>query len=169
MVVVVFGAVLEKASKIIGGTLYFKKIMKNIFGKLFFLALLVITVCNLPMHPAHAEDVATGVDIGNQLNAAGQGVGIKELVDPRVTLMLIIRFALQILGLIVFCLIIYAGFVWLTSGGNSEKVATAQKIIRNSVIGLAIILSAYSITILATNIALGRAGGFWDRVLTPRF
>ena len=143
--------------------------MKKYFAKLFFVAILILTVCALPQHPAKADDVATGVDMANQLNAAGQGVGIKEPVDPRVTLMLIIRFALRLLGLVVFCFILYAGFIWLTSGGNSEKVATAQKIIRNSIIGLVIILASYSITILAINIAMGRAGGFWDRVLTPTF
>jgi hypothetical protein len=57
--------------------------------------------------------------------------------------------------------------VWLTSGGNGEKVATAQKILRNSIIGLAIIIASYSITILAINIALGRAGGFWDQIFRP--
>ena len=108
-----------------------------------------------------------GADIGSQLHAAGNGLGISEPVDPRVTVMLIIRFGLKLLGLVVFCFILYAGFVWLTSGGNSEKVATAQKILRNSIIGLAIIIASYSITILAINIALGRAGGFWDQIFRP--
>ncbi len=58
----------------------------------------------------------------------------------------IIGIVLSFLGIIFLCLIIYGGFVWMTSGGNEIKVLKAKNILRNSIIGLIIILSAYSIT-----------------------
>jgi hypothetical protein len=130
---------------------------------LFFLTLVMLIGGLWSAKPVFAV-AEIGADIGSQLNAAGNGIGISEPVDPRVSVMLIIRFGLRLLGLVVFCFILYAGFVWLTSGGNSEKVGKAQKILRNSIIGLCIIIASYSITILALNIALGKTGGFWEQI-----
>lgn len=58
----------------------------------------------------------------------------------------IIRAALSLTGTIFLVLIIYAGFVWMTAGGNEEKIRKAKLIIQSAVIGLIIILSSYSIT-----------------------
>lgn len=58
---------------------------------------------------------------------------------------------LSFLGIIFLCLIIYGGFLWMTSQGNEEKVMKAQKVLSQAVIGLIIILSAYSITYFIFN------------------
>lgn len=57
----------------------------------------------------------------------------------------IINVALGFLGVVAVVLILYAGFLWMTSRGEDEKVKTAQRILKNSIIGLAIILSAFGI------------------------
>lgn len=54
---------------------------------------------------------------------------------------------LSFLGIIFLILTIYGGFLWMTSGGNETKVLKAKGVLKNSVIGLIIILSAYSITV----------------------
>jgi hypothetical protein len=53
---------------------------------------------------------------------------------------------LSLLGVIFLILIMYGGFTWMTSGGNEIKVLKAKKILTEAIIGLIIILSAYSIT-----------------------
>jgi TRAP-type C4-dicarboxylate transport system permease small subunit len=53
---------------------------------------------------------------------------------------------LSLLGVIFLILIIYGGFLWMTSGGNEQKVLKAKKTLTRAVIGLIIIVSAYSIT-----------------------
>ncbi len=53
---------------------------------------------------------------------------------------------LSLIGVIFLCLIIYGGFLWMTAAGNETKVLSAKKILTNSVIGLIIIVAAYSIT-----------------------
>jgi len=58
----------------------------------------------------------------------------------------IINIFLGFLGIIFVIIIIYAGFVWMTAGGNEDKVSQARKWITNSVIGIIIILAAYAIT-----------------------
>jgi len=42
--------------------------------------------------------------------------------------------------------IIYAGFIWITARGEEERIIKAKAIIRNSIIGLIIVFSAYAIT-----------------------
>jgi len=46
-------------------------------------------------------------------------------------------------GIVIFLLIIYAGFMWATARGNEEQVKNAQKTIVRGVIGLLIIFTAY--------------------------
>jgi len=72
---------------------------------------------------------------------AGLSGGELQQVVPN-----IIRGFLGILGIICVVLIIYAGYLWMTAGGNEEQVTKAKKLITNAVIGLIIIMLAYSIS-----------------------
>lgn len=58
---------------------------------------------------------------------------------------------LSFLGIIFLCLVIYGGFLWMTSAGNEGKVIRAKQTLTQAVIGLIIILSAYSITYFVFN------------------
>ena len=58
----------------------------------------------------------------------------------------LIKTALGFLGSLILIIIIYAGFLWLTAGGNTEQVEKAQKWMLNAVIGLVIITMAFFIT-----------------------
>ncbi len=87
--------------------------------------------------------------------------------DIRVIIARIIRAVLGLLGIIALVIVIYGGFVYMTSGGNDERIATAKKILINGGIGLAIILSAFAITQFVLN-QLGEATGILpgtDRVI----
>jgi len=66
--------------------------------------------------------------------------------DPRIMIARIINISLSLLGILFVVLTVYAGFLWMTSGGNDEQVGKAKKILYTSIIGLIIILSAYSIS-----------------------
>ncbi len=66
--------------------------------------------------------------------------------DVRVTIAKVIRFFLGFLGIIFLVLTIYAGFLWMTASGNESKVEESKKILSRSIIGMIIILTAYSIT-----------------------
>ncbi|MCD4704718.1 Ig-like domain-containing protein, partial [bacterium] len=57
----------------------------------------------------------------------------------------IIQIALGFLGLIALIIILYGGFIWMTSGGNEEKITKAKNILKAGVIGLVIILASYII------------------------
>ncbi len=66
--------------------------------------------------------------------------------DIRIVVARIVRAFLGLLGIITIGLILYAGYLIMTSGGSEDKVAEGKKIIVNAVIGLIIILSAFAIT-----------------------
>lgn len=60
-----------------------------------------------------------------------------------VTIQLILGF----LGIIFLVLTLMAGFKWMTAGGNEKQIEEAKGSLKNSVIGLFIVLAAYAITL----------------------
>ncbi|MFH1286271.1 MAG: pilin [Candidatus Magasanikbacteria bacterium] len=105
---------------------------------------LLTMFCSLLLSPAITHAQPAGDPLGLSI---GEQTGLPNS-DVRVTVANIIRIMLGFLGLISVVIIVYAGFRWMTSGGNEEKIKAAQKTLIAAVIGLAIIMSAYSITIL---------------------
>lgn len=71
--------------------------------------------------------------------------------DIRVVVANIIQVLLGLLGIIFVSLLIYAGFKYMTAAGNEDQTRDAKKQIMQSVIGLVIILTAYSITSFIIN------------------
>lgn len=71
--------------------------------------------------------------------------------DPRIVASKIINVILGLLGLIATVLIFYAGFLWMTSAGNEEQASKARTIIYGAVIGLVIILTAFTISSFIIN------------------
>ena len=87
---------------------------------------------------------ATGLG-GTGQTAATAGQQLPILVGR------IIRTLLGILGIIFVVLIVYAGFLWMTARGESDPVDKAKDIIKQSIIGLIIIMLAYAITGFVVN------------------
>lgn len=57
----------------------------------------------------------------------------------------VILTALGLLGVIFVVLLTYGGFLWLTSAGEEERANKARDLIVNSLIGIFIVIAAYSI------------------------
>jgi len=103
-----------------------------------------------------------------QLNVGlefGQATGLGSQ-DIRVIIANIIRIVLGFLGIIAVALIIYAGWLWMSSQGNEEKVLRAKAVLRNAVIGLIIILASFALAsfilnklISATTMGVGTGPG----------
>lgn len=97
--------------------------------------------------PASAQINAGLAPIANTI-----GLGT---TDIRVIVANVINVALSILGTILLVIIIYAGFLWMTAGGNDERITQAKKLIMNGVVGLAIVLSSYAITYFVVTRLMG--------------
>ncbi|NCU44220.1 hypothetical protein EOM71_00895 [Candidatus Falkowbacteria bacterium] len=132
-----------------------KRLSFSIAWLLASICLLVacLTPLMLNVPGALAEDTL-GV---NYMNETGLSVQ-----DPRVTAARIIQIALGFLGTLAVILIIYAGFLWMTSEGNTDKLQKAKGILKSAAIGLLIILSAFAIVTFVIdklNDALGNSSG----------
>ena len=106
-----------------------------------FVATIVLSaLCFLsPVFTVYAQDFTS------QLDEAQGEVGFTQ-TDISVIIGTIIGVGLSILGVVLLLLIIYAGFLWMTAGGDSEKTKKAKDYLINAVIGLVITLSAYAIS-----------------------
>lgn len=69
----------------------------------------------------------------------------------------IIQFILSLLGVIFLIQMIFAGYIWMTSSGNEDKVSQAKKKIVNAIIGLIVVLAAYAITWLVLSSFAGQS------------
>jgi len=69
-----------------------------------------------------------------------KGASLPEMIGN------IIITVISLLGIIMVVYIIYGGFLWTTAGGDSSKVQKAKDIIKNSIIGVIIVLASYLIT-----------------------
>ncbi|MBU1160241.1 pilin, partial [Patescibacteria group bacterium] len=58
----------------------------------------------------------------------------------------IIKIALGLLGIIFVVLLVISGFKYMTAGGNEEQIKESLGTIKHAVVGLIIVLLAYSIT-----------------------
>jgi uncharacterized membrane protein YjgN (DUF898 family) len=70
----------------------------------------------------------------------------------------IINAFLGIVGIIMVILFIYGGFLWMTAGGNEERVKKATQVLSRAVIGLIITLLAYSIAFFVMQQVLKSTG-----------
>jgi len=111
-------------------------IMPQIIKTVLIFIFLTI-ICCTSAHFALAADTELGLEYG-EMTGLGQE-------DPRIIVANIIRIILGFLGIIAVGLIVYAGWLWMSAEGNSEKVEQAKKILIGAIIGLIIALSAFAI------------------------
>lgn len=106
--------------------------------------------------PAYAKK--TLEDAGPALQTLTQKTGIDE-GDVTTIVGRGIEAAFQLVGLIFFILMVYAGFKWMVARGNEENVTKARNTLVAAVIGLMVTVSAYAITSFITNRVLeGQSG-----------
>lgn len=68
---------------------------------------------------------------------------------------LIVSWLLVIAGALAFIFLVYAGILYITSGGNSEQQKKAQSGLVSAIIGIIVIVLAYVLVRVANNLALG--------------
>ena len=68
-----------------------------------------------------------------------------SFAELKATILLIIKKILELAIIAISGVIAYAGFLYLTAGGNSSKVSQANSMLTKVVIGLIVTLSAYFI------------------------
>lgn len=117
----------------------------------------VVTSLVLMLNSATAVVNAQGfISPNDSPQAIQQGTGsqgsLREIVKT------IVQFFLTFLGLIAVVMIIYGGFLYVTSAGKEESIGTAKKIIMYAVIGIIVILISYAVVTTILGAATGTPG-----------
>src|SRR3989338_11630616 len=125
-----------------------KKLRVKSFARLgFFIisALITLHFAFLTFNSALAQGL-TSPDV------AGTGLSTQSLEN---TIINIINAALALAGIIALVILIYGGYVWMTSGGIPQRIALAKRILLSAVIGLVIILLSWAIIQFIVNAVNG--------------
>lgn len=126
---------------------------KRVLAFIFLTAFSLMSIISLL--PARADETLINSQTG-LTNVGQMAYGKKTPTDIRITVARIISIVLGFVGVIFLALTVFAGFKYMTSGGNEEKAKEAVGLLRNAVIGLVIILAAWLITRYSI-IVLGKA------------
>lgn len=106
-----------------------------------FFSTVTVSLLTLALPALAANDYglgATAKEAGLKTGLAGKSV--PEIVGS------IIGVALSMIGIIFMILMLYGGFMWMTSSGNTQKVDKAKELITSAAIGLVIVIAAYALT-----------------------
>ena len=115
--------------------------------KKIFLSLVVFTLMLLPQL-AGAQGLK---DAGKNLNFVGAKAGADTSTDLPTLVGGIVNAALTLVGIIFLALMVYAGYLWMTAQGEEQQVENAKDIIKASIIGMIVVVSAYAITTFVTS------------------
>ncbi len=83
----------------------------------------------------NVKAVGNSADVGQAADAS-----LPEVVGR------LINVLLGFIGILLLVYILYAGFLYMTAGGDTEKVKKATTMIRNAIVGLLIIVAAFAIS-----------------------
>ena len=111
----------------------------------FLLSATALTALVLPLTSfAQASAIRTGVNTAaRQAGLSGACEGTACVVNMIGN---VVNVAVSFLGVIILVYFLYAGFLWTTSGGDTTQVGKAQTMIKNAVIGLVIVLTAFALS-----------------------
>lgn len=84
---------------------------------------------------------------GTEVNNVGTAAGINSTnrTLPQI-IGQIINIILGFLGIVLLLLVLYAGFLWMTAGGDDGQVKKARQYISNAIVGLIIVVAAFAIS-----------------------
>jgi hypothetical protein len=112
-----------------------------------------------PLHFAFAQ-VSVPYVPGFARWTVGQG-GITGLIA------FVISVALWLVGSIAILFLIYGGFLYITAGGNTKQADKGRDTIKNSVLGLVVVILAYVIVTTLINVLTVGAPGAGTATPTP--
>ncbi len=123
----------------------FKKILVFLFCFFLVAGVFLFFSKTTWAQPEFGEEYAEGTQLGD--------------TDPRIILARGVQLALTFLAIIAVIIIMYAGFLWMTSNGQEDKISKAKNTLKNAIIGLVIILAAFAIVSFVLNTIGGMFGG----------
>lgn len=100
----------------------------------------VFVFSSLPVFAAPADLLKTGLDSAATDSGYNKTLSLPTLIGK------FIGIILGIIGIVFVIYLIIAGITYFTAAGDNDKVKKAKAMIRDSVIGIIIMISAYAIS-----------------------
>ena len=138
----------------------FNNFMKKILLTLTLSCLLFFSVANTVSALNLGSDIA-----GKAADVAGYDQTTETTLSQ--TIGSVIKAILSLAGVIFTVLMVYAGILWMTAHGEEDQITKAKKIITASIIGLAVALSAYSITAFVVPRLMGSGDSGFEQGQQP--
>ena len=141
--------------------------MKNKKNK-FLLLLLPFLVFLMSFGFVFASGTNYGLDGTVEVGDLKKAFSVNEVSDDSSSFLstrlgTIVGAILSFIGVLFMILIVYGGLLWMTARGNEQQVEKAKNLIIQAVIGLIIVLAAYTITAFIgsqlTDVGGGTTGG----------
>lgn len=112
---------------------------------------LIMLLLDFFFDAAHAAGTATTIQGGISATASTGGLGNvcgQQALQACVTAIAasVVNTVLALSGIILLGYLLYAGFLWMTSGGEDDKAGEARTMIKNAVIGIVILSTAFAIS-----------------------
>ncbi|MFA4942187.1 MAG: pilin [Patescibacteria group bacterium] len=125
------------------------KISKKQLFSALILSFMFLFIFSVALVKAQAP-TPSGGDWNNQVGMEEIGTEYGETPQSSTNLIgvavRLINFSLLFLGVIFLGLLVMSGYQWMTAAGNEDAIEKAQSRMKNSIIGLIIVLAAWSIT-----------------------
>lgn len=118
--------------------------MKNLLTLLILLCLIIFSFC-FTLEVDAASSFQQGLE-----NTGRQVEGLAP-DPPEVIAANVVQALLTLVGVIFVALLIYGGFLYMTSRGEDDKIKKSKKTLVAAVIGIIIIMTGYSITFFVTS------------------
>lgn len=83
---------------------------------------------------------------GKLAGEVGQSAGLGQPKPLTQIVGQIINVVLGFLGIVLLGYLLFAGFKWMTAGGDEKAVGEAKGMIKNAIIGLIVIVAAFAIS-----------------------
>jgi amino acid transporter len=119
----------------------------------------LLTSAESPVNPSDFGYNNIGQYFGQERNATFNTLKVGQYKDPRELARNIINIVLGFLGIIAVVIVLFAGFQWMTAGGEEEKVKEAQQRLIQGAIGLVLIVAAWMIAYYVIDQIVGAVQG----------
>lgn len=115
--------------------------------KKYLVALAVIFLLLAGLNMTQAQTTDFGLNEASNIGLPNSGI-----TDPKMLVINIVRIILGFLGIVATIVVLYGGWLWMTSNGDPSRVEKAKKTLIAAVIGIIIIISAFGIVSFIANL-----------------
>jgi len=129
---------------------------------IIFTSLIALPLISQAADPGPLQAVKSVANIAG-LGLTGQAPTIQQVIIA------IVNYALGFLGIFFLISILLAGWQWMSSMGDAEKIDKAKSRLKNSIIGIVIVLISFSLTVYLADLYYKTTctGGYYCPSVNP--